>query len=110
MAKSPLSQYKFLLIFFSWWAIWAFLQVSLLIGFGLPVKTALIDSILSNTLVAFGCGFLSNNMQYYLPKKERYWYILFISLGLSAVILLICKAALVPLLTDKSGGAGYALF
>jgi len=110
MAKAPLSQYKFLLIFLSWWAIWAFLQVSLLIGFGLLAKTALIDSLLSNTLVALTCGFLSNNMQYYLPKKERYWYILLISLSLSAIILLACKAILVPLLSDKADGAAYALF
>ena len=101
MAKSPLSQYKFLLIFLSWWAIWAFLQTSLLIGFGLSAKTSLVDSILSNALVALSCGFLSNNMQYYLPKKERYWYILFISLTLSAIILLACKAILVPALSDK---------
>src|SRR6516164_9590186 len=105
MAKSPLSQNKFLLIFLSWWAIWAFLQVSLLIGFGLSARTALIDSIVSNTLVALSCGFLSNNMQYYLPKKERYWYILLISLSLSAIILLACKAILVPLLSDKANGA-----
>ncbi|HXB09188.1 MAG TPA: histidine kinase [Puia sp.] len=108
MAKSPLSQSKFLLIFLSWWAIWAFLQVSLLIGFGLAIDDALVDSVLSNTLVALSCGFLSNNMQYYLPKKERYWYILFISLGLSAIILLACKAILVPLLNQKD--AAYALF
>ena len=110
MAKAPLSQYKFLLIFLSWWAIWAFLQVSLLIGFGLSAKTSLIDSLVSNTLVALSCGFLSNNMQYYLPKKERYWYILLISLGLSTIILLACKAILVPLLSDKADGAAYAQF
>src|SRR5882757_2100207 len=110
MAKAPLSQYKFLIIFLSWWAIWAFLQTSLLIGFGLSAKTSLVDSILSNTLVALSCGFLSNNMQYYLPKKERYWNIVFISLGLSAIILLACKAILVPLLSEKADGAAYALF
>src|SRR5882757_4072635 len=99
MAKAPLSTYKFLLIFISWWAIWAFLQVSLLMGFGLAIDDALLDSVVSNTLVALTCGFLSNNMQYYLPKKERYWYILFISLALSGIILLACKAILVPLLS-----------
>ncbi|HVU95388.1 MAG TPA: histidine kinase [Puia sp.] len=110
MAKAPLSQHKFLLIFLSWWAIWAFLQVSLLIGFGLSARTSLIDSLVSNTLVALSCGFLSNNMQYYLPKKERYWYILLISLSLSAIILLACKAILVPLLSEKADGAAYAEF
>src|ERR1700748_3650053 len=102
MAKAPLSTGKFLLIFVSWWAIWAFLQSSLLISFGLRATIALTDSLVSNSLIAFSCGFLSNNMQYYLPKKERYWYILFISLVLSAIILLACKAILVPLLNDKA--------
>ncbi len=110
MARSPLSTGKFLLIFISWWAIWAFLQTSLLIGFGLRAMTAFSDSLVSNTLVALSCGFLSNNMQFYLPKKERYWYILFISLALSGIILLACKAILVPLLGGLSDGAAYTQF
>ena len=110
MARSPLSTGKFLLIFISWWAIWAFLQTSLLIGFGLRAMTAFSDSLVSNTLVALSCGFLSNNMQFYLPKKERYWYILFISLALSGIILLACKAILVPLLGGMSDGAAYTQF
>ncbi len=110
MAKSPLSTGKFLLIFISWWAIWAFLQTSLLISFGLRPTTALTDSVVSNALVALSCGFLSNNMQYYLPKKERYWYILFISLALTGIILLACKALLVPLLSTVADGAAYVQF
>jgi two-component system, LytTR family, sensor kinase len=110
MARSPLSTGKFLLIFISWWAIWAFLQTSLLIGFGLRAMTAFSDSLVSNALVALSCGFLSNNMQFYLPKKERYWYILFISLALSGIILLACKAILVPLLGGLSDGAVYTQF
>ena len=110
MARSPLSTGKFLLIFLSWWAIWAFLQISLLIGFGLSSGTAVTDSLVSNSLVAISCAFLSNNMQYYLPKKERYWYILFISLGLSVITVFACKALLVPLLDDKTESLNYALF
>ena len=45
MAKAPLSTGKFLLIFVSWWVIWALMQVSLLIGFGLSTGTALADSV-----------------------------------------------------------------
>src|SRR6516164_1217698 len=104
MAKSPLATGKFLLIFLSWWAIWAFMQCSLLISFGLRATTALSDSLVSNALVALSCGFLCNNMQYYLPKKERYWYILFISLALTGIILLVCKAILVPLLNGGADG------
>lgn len=82
----------------------------LLLGFGLPFGIALSDSLVSNTLLALACGFISNNLQYYLPKKERYWYILFVSLGLSGLILLACKGILVPLLSEKTGDNSYALF
>lgn len=110
MARSPLSTGKLLLIFLSWWAIWAFLQISLLIGFGLSSGTAITDSLVSNSLAAISCAFLSNNMQYYLPKKERYWYILFISLALSVITVFASKAILVPLLDDKTEPLNYAFF
>jgi sensor histidine kinase YesM len=98
LAKSPLSIGKFLVIFVSWWVIWAFLQTILLMGFGLSFAVAVSDSIVANALVALSCGFISNNLQYYLPKKERYWYILFLSLGISVLITVACKGILVPLL------------
>lgn len=82
----------------------------LLMGFGLAPGIALTDSIVSNALLALSCGFISNNLQYYLPKKERYWYILFVSLGLSGLILLSCKGILVPLLSQKLGDNSYAQF
>jgi len=110
LARSPLSIGKFLLIFISWWLIWALLQTMLLLGFGLDFGIALADSLVSNTLLALACGFISNNLQYYLPKKERYWYILFVSLGLSGLILLACKGILVPLFNDKAGDNSYSLF
>jgi len=104
LARSPLSIGRFLLIFISWWLIWAFLQTILLLGFGLQFGLALSDSIVSNTLVALSCGFVSNNLQYYLPKKERYWYILFLSIGLTILITIACKGILVPLLSRLDPG------
>lgn len=98
MARAPLSIGRFLLIFISWWLIWAFMQTLLLMGFGLKFGVALSDSAVANTLVALSCGFVSNNLQYYLPKKERYWYILFLSMGLTILITIASKGILVPLL------------
>ncbi|MES1160534.1 MAG: hypothetical protein ABUM51_07245, partial [Bacteroidota bacterium] len=110
MARSPLSIGKFLLIFIAWWLIWTLLQTMLLLGFGLDFGISLADSLVSNTLLALSCGFISNNLQYYLPKKERYWYILLVSLGLSGLILLSCKGILVPLFSEKTGDSSYAQF
>lgn len=78
-------------------------------GFGLSFGTSLTDSIITIALLSLVCGFVSNNLQYYLPKKDRYWYILFLSLSLSALILLTDKWILVPLLGDKTG-ENYAQF
>jgi len=110
LARSPLSITKFLLIFVSWWLIWAFLQTILLMGFGLSLGIAVADSLVANTLVALSCGFVSNNLQYYLPKKERYWYILFLSLGLTILITIASKGILVPLLGGQHGDPEYAAF
>jgi hypothetical protein len=110
MAKSPLSSGKVLLVFVSWWAIWSLLQTSLLTSYGLGTAVALSDASLSNTITALCCVFISNGMQYYLPKKERYWYILFISLGLAALCTAFCKAVLVPLLHSSGDPVDYANF
>lgn len=44
---------------------------------------AITDSIISNALLAISCFFISNNMKYYLPRREKYWYILVVSLTVS---------------------------
>jgi LytS/YehU family sensor histidine kinase len=49
-------------------------------------------------------------MQYYLPKKDRYWYILFFSLGLAALSTALCKAVLVPLLRSAGNPVDYSVF
>jgi two-component system, LytTR family, sensor kinase len=110
MAKSPLSSGKVLVVFVSWWAIWALLQTSQLSSYGLGTAVALSDAAFSNTVTALCCALISNGMQYYLPKKERYWYILFISLGLAVLCTAICKAVLVPLLRSGTDPVGYANF
>ena len=51
-------------------------------------------------MLAGSCLLISNNMKYYLPRQERYWYILIISLGLSAVWLLSVRVFLWILFHD----------
>jgi two-component system LytT family sensor kinase len=50
---------------------------------------AITDSIVSNVLLATACFFISNNMKYYLPRQEKYWYILIVSLTVSFLWLVI---------------------
>jgi len=78
-------------------------------SFGLSLELATVDSLVSNILVALACWFVSNNLQYYLPKKDGYWYVLILCLGLSGLILSACKGIMVHMLGDWAG-AGYPVF
>jgi two-component system, LytTR family, sensor kinase len=55
---------------------------------------AITDGLISNTLLALFCAFVINNMRYYLPKKEKYLYVLIMSFALSAVWLVLVKLIL----------------
>ena len=65
-----------------------------LLGFGFKPSMAMVDSSISNTLLAGACLLILNNMRYYLPKNEKYWYVLVISIALSSVWLFFVRIAL----------------
>jgi len=71
-------------------------------GLGFSWPMALVDSSVSNVLLAAACVLVSNSLQYYLPQQERYWYILVLSLVLSGCWLLGIKY-LLPLLIADNG-------
>jgi two-component system LytT family sensor kinase len=99
---TSLSDYKFKLVFAAWWLIWSGLNIIVLIDYGLPLNIAITDSLIGNILLASMCLLISNNMHYYLPRQEKYWYILSISLGLSAIWLLIVRVLLWLLFKNNS--------
>ena len=43
------------------------------------------DSLISNLILASGCLVVSNNMRYYLPRREKYGYIVVVALALSFI-------------------------
>jgi LytS/YehU family sensor histidine kinase len=70
------------------------MHIIVLIDYHWPRDIALADSLISNLLLAGICLLISNNMRYYLPKHEKYWYVLLLSLGLSALWLLTVRILL----------------
>lgn len=76
------------------WCVWILLYCAILYQFGLAAGTAFTDALISNILLAAFCLFIINNMRYYLPKKEKYWYILFMSFALSTVWLALSRLIL----------------
>lgn len=71
--------------------VWAGVQVYVLYSLGVSLGYAIADSAISNVLLCGATVMLSNNLQYYLPKKDRYWYIVTFSLFIAAVVWLLVK-------------------
>lgn len=87
MARSPLTVGKFRYSFFVWWIVWASFHAVLIINFGFSIKIGILDSLTMNLQLLAACWMISNILRYYLPQKELYWYILFMSLCLSGLTL-----------------------
>ena len=76
------------------------LQFFILRQLNIDDKNAWLDSLTSIILLAFGSFFISNNMKYYLPRKEKYWYILILSITVGFLWFLAQRAAMWILLKD----------
>lgn len=85
---------SFYLAFISWWVVWTLIHVWILQEYEISIFQALVDACTSNLLLASFCLLVVNNMKYYLPRNERYWYILIISLVLSSLYLFLNRTIL----------------
>lgn len=91
MANSIFSDKRLRFFFAAWWAICMLLQFIMLKSIDVDTTHAIIDSIIAICLLAAGCFFISNNMRYYLPRQEKYWYIIITSLAIAGTWLLIIQ-------------------
>jgi len=73
------------------WILWAAFQVLVLNWLGFSLQVALLDSLITNPLLAATCVLVSNNLKYYLPQRDKHWYILVLSLIMSALCLALTK-------------------
>lgn len=89
MANSILSDKRLRFFFTAWWFVWMLLQYVILRQLNVDETHAIADSVVSNALLAACSFFISNNMKYYLPRQEKYWYILVISLMVSFLWMLV---------------------
>jgi len=80
-----------LLLNVCWWIIVSLIHAYILRQSSLTVSETLIDTIVSFGLMGAVCILMVNTMRYYLPQRERYWYILFVSLGISIICSIVSK-------------------
>jgi len=77
-----------------WWTVISIIHAIALTSFDLTNTQTIVDSVICNLLLAGTCILIFNNMRYYLPRQEKYWYVLIISIGTSTVWLFISNMVL----------------
>ncbi len=91
MAKSLFSNRRFNIIFGIFWVVMAGDYIIVMHWFGLPWDAAIIDSLISNSILFLACLLVMNILRYYLPKGEQYINIFSICLLLSIIWLVLTK-------------------
>ena len=89
MEKPGVLQRQFLFTAIIWWAVICIIYTTLLVvllrSYHLSSFEITVDAAVSNLLLSGCCLIIFNNMRYYLPRHEKYWYVVVISLGLGAI-------------------------
>lgn len=71
-------------------------------GLGFSWQLSMLDSGVMNLLLLSGCLLVSNNLKYYLPQKDRFWYILLWSIGLSVAWMFVGRWIMIHLIKDDA--------
>lgn len=98
MALSPLSVSKFRLLFAGGWLLWTAVQVKVLYWYRFPLFLAVMDSLVSNFLLAGACLIIINLFHYYLPASRRYSYVFTLATVL-AILWLFTSRSILMILT-----------
>ncbi len=85
-----------------WWSAWNFLHISILKDAGIPYRQAVLDGSVSTILLAVACYFVMNIMRYYLPKDEKYLFVLVVGFTFSTVWHFVVKLILKSYYTDNA--------
>ncbi|MEO8710979.1 MAG: histidine kinase [Parafilimonas sp.] len=74
-----------------WWIVMSMIHYFIITNENLTVTEKITDSIVSYGLLAFMSLLIINNMRYYLPKQEKYLYVIIVSLVITGIWLWFSK-------------------
>ncbi len=74
-----------------WWIIMSGVHMFIIMNENLTATEKLTDSIISYGLLACISILITNNMRYYLPRREKYLYVLIISTAVTGIWLFVTK-------------------
>jgi sensor histidine kinase YesM len=85
MANSPLSNTKFKIAFIAIFSLIACIQIWIILGLQIGLVMAVKDAILSNFLLAMFCWLIANNLSFYQPSGNKYFYVIIWCMVLAAI-------------------------
>ncbi|HVY75293.1 MAG TPA: histidine kinase [Puia sp.] len=81
--RSPITVNKFRNSFFGWWLVWGGLHLLLIYNYGFGLAVAAVDSLATNSLLLASSWLVINILRFYMPDKDRKWYVIFLSVTLA---------------------------
>ena len=94
MSTTTAPQKKLSIINAAWWAAVSIIHSIALTNFTNNNTQIIIDSFVTNIILAGSCVVIFNNMRYYLPRSEKYWYVLVVGIIVSSLCLFITNLIL----------------
>lgn len=107
MATPLLASHRVKLVFIVCWLGLALVQAATLWWLGVDWETSLYDAAITNTLLMAASALISNNLQFYQPKKGRYMYVVVWCVSMAVIWLFASKWAVS---TIYPGNASYQDF
>jgi two-component system, LytTR family, sensor kinase len=106
LGTSPLKESKFRILFAASWVLWITLQATVLHWYQFSLGAAIVDSLVSNLLLASTCILVAHTLNFYLPSKERYGYILALVTVLT-IVWIVLSRLLLMLFVDHQDYEGF---
>lgn len=102
MAISPLRTLQFRFTFGLCWLCWGILHAYVLNWYGFAWNIAVWDSVISNLLLAGASLLVTLTLQFYIPQKNKYGYILALCSVLAVLWLFLSRTLLTTILQEAS--------
>jgi len=96
------SNKQLLLLNISWWLIVSVIYAYILSQFIFSVNEIIVDTLVTCGLLGALSYLIINNMRYYIPQREKYWYIFFIGVGVSGICSVVSKFLFTFFLDDDA--------
>ena len=102
MTTSPLRTIQFRLVFAICWLCWSVLHAFTLHWFGFKWNVSIWESVISNSLLAACSLLVTVTLQFYIPQKNKYGYILGLCSVLAILWLLVSRTLLMMVIKEAS--------